>query len=112
MNIFNLLPILLIATGVLGIIFIVLGFTGGSRDCFDLGSLLIVGTIVVTIMYYWSGFFDTNFQKQYYQAINTEVTECQYCHRSFEGMDYIKDICPFCGKKIEIKVGEIPNESN
>ena len=34
-------------------------------------------------------FFDTNFQKQYYQAINTEVTECQYCHRSFEGMEYI-----------------------
>ena len=38
MNIFNLLPIMLIATGVLGIIFIVFGFTGGPRDCFDLGS--------------------------------------------------------------------------
>lgn len=112
MNIFNLVPIMLIATGVLGIIFIVLGFTWGPRDCFEFGSLLIVGTIVVTIIYYQNGFFDTNFQKQYYQAINTEVTECQYCHRSFEGMDYIKDICPFCGKKIEIKVGEIPNESN
>ena len=49
MNIFNLLPIMLIATGVLGIIFIVLGFTGGPRDCFEFGSLLIVGTIVVTI---------------------------------------------------------------
>ena len=45
MNIFNLVPIMLIATGVLGIIFIVLGFTGGPRDCFEFGSLLIVGTI-------------------------------------------------------------------
>ena len=108
MNIFNFLPIMLIATGVLGIIFIVFGFTGGPRDCFDLGSLLIVGTIVVTIIYYQNGFFD----KQYYQAINTDVTECQHCHRSFEGMEYIKDICPFCGKKIETKVGEIPSKSN
>ena len=112
MNIFNLLPILLIATGVLGIIFIVLSFTGGPRDCFDLGLLLIVGTIVVTIIYYQNGFFDTNVQKQYYQTINTEVTECQYCHRSFEGMDYIKDVCPYCGKEIEFKVGGIPNDSN
>ena len=110
MNIFNFLPIMLIATGVLGIIFIVFGFTGGPS--FDLGSLLIVGTIVVTIIYYQNGFFDTNFQKQYYQAINTDVTECQHCHRSFEGMEYIKDICPFCGKKIETKVGEIPSKSN
>lgn len=31
MNIFNLVPILLIATGVLGIIFIVLSFTGGQE---------------------------------------------------------------------------------
>lgn len=101
MNIFNFLPILLIATGVLGIIFIVLSFTGGPRDCFDLGLLLIVGTIVVTIIYYQNGFFDTNIQKQYYQTTNTEVAECQYCHRSFEGLEYIKDICPFCGKKID-----------
>ena len=101
MNIFNVLPIMLIATGVLGIIFIVLGFTGGPRACFDLGSLLIVGTIVVTIIYYQNGFFDTNIQKQYYQTTNTEVAECQYCHRSFEGLEYIKDICPFCGKKID-----------
>ena len=27
--------------------------------------------------------------------------ECPECHHSFEGMDYIKDICPFCGKKID-----------
>ena len=46
MNIFNLVPIMLIATGVLGIIFIVLGFTGGPRDCFEFGSLLIVGNIL------------------------------------------------------------------
>ena len=112
MNIFNLVPKMLIATGVLGIIFIVLGFTWGPRDCFEFGSLLIVGTIVVTIIYYQNGFFDTNFQKQYYQAINTEVTECQYCHRSFEGMEYIGDKCPYCGKEIEVKVGEIPSKSN
>ena len=87
-------------------IFIVFGFTGGPRDCFDLGSLLIVGTIVVTIIYYQNGFFDTNFQKQYYQAINTDVTECQHCHRNFEGMEYIGDKCPYCGKEIETKVGE------
>ena len=67
MNIFNVLPIMLIATG---------------------------------------GFFDTNFQKQYYQAINTDVTECQHCHRNFEGMEYIGDKCPYCGKEIETKVGE------
>lgn len=26
--------------------------------------------------------------------------ECPECHHSFEGMNYIKDICPFCGKEI------------
>ena len=46
-------------------------------------------------------FFDTNFQKQYYQAINTDVKECQHCHRSFEGMEYIGDKCPYCGNLIE-----------
>ena len=42
MNIFNLVPIMLIATGVLGIIFIVLGFTWGPRDCFEFGSLILL----------------------------------------------------------------------
>ena len=60
MNIFNLVPIMLIATGVLGIIFIVLGFTGGPRDCFEFGSLLIVGTIVVTIIYFLILIFKSN----------------------------------------------------
>ena len=57
-------------------------------------------------------FFDTNFQKQYYQAINTDVTECQHCHRSFEGTEYIWDKCPYCGKEIEVKVGEIPTDKD
>lgn len=118
MNIFNFLPIMLYKTAVLGvgaagILLPVLGCTGERpMNNLEKGAFLIIGTIVLTIIYYQNGFFDTNFRKQYYQAINTDVTECQHCHRSFEGMEYIKDICPFCGKKIETKVGEIPSKSN
>lgn len=36
MNIFNLVPIMLIATGVLGIIFIVLGFTWDQEIALNL----------------------------------------------------------------------------
>ena len=28
-------------------------------------------------------------------------TECQYCHRSLDGMEHIDDKCPYCGNKIE-----------
>ena len=34
------------------------------------------------------------------QVVTSKANECPECHHSFEGMDYIKDICPFCGKKI------------
>ena len=118
MNIFNFLPIMLYKTAVLGvgaagILLPVLGCTGERpMNNLEKGAFLIIGTIVLTIIYYQNGFFDTNVQKQYYQTINTEVTECQYCHRSFEGMDYIKDVCPYCGKEIEFKVGDIPNDIN
>ena len=99
--------------GLMVVLLPVLGCTGERpMNNLEKGAFLIIGTIVLTIIYYQNGFFDTNFQKQYYQAINTDVTECQHCHRSFEGMEYIKDICPFCGKKIETKVGEIPSKSN
>ena len=112
MNIFNLLPIMLhktavLGVGVSGILLTVLGCTGGRpMNNLEKGAFLIIGTIVLTIVYYQNGFFDTNFQKQYYQAINTDVTECQHCYRSFEGMEYIGDKCPYCGKEIEVKVGE------
>ena len=112
MNIFNLLPIMLHKTAVLGvgasgILLTVLGCTGGRpMNNLEKEAFLIIGTIVLTIIYYQNGFFDTNFQKQYYQAINTDVTECQHCYRSFEGMEYIGDKCPYCGKEIEVKVGE------
>ena len=112
MNIFNLLPIMLHKTAVLGvgasgILLTVLGCTGGRpMNNLEKGAFLIIGTIVLTIIYYQNGFFDTNIQKQYYQTTNTEVAECQYCHRSFEGMEYIGDKCPYCGKEIEVKVGE------
>ena len=102
MNIFNFVPIMLYRTAVLGvgaagILLPVLGCTWRKTDeiALEKGAFLIVGTIVVTIIYYQNGFFDTNFQKQYYQAINTDVTECQHCHRSFEGMEYIGDKCPY-----------------
>lgn len=39
-------------------------------------------------------------------------TECQYCHRSLDGMEHIGDKCPYCGKEIEFKVSDIPNDSN
>ena len=92
MNIFNFLPIMLYKTAVLGvgaagILLPVLGCTGERpMNNLEKGAFLIIGTIVLTIIYYQNGFFDTNFQKQYYQAINTDVTECQHCHRSFEGI--------------------------
>ena len=35
------------------------------------------------------------------QVLTQKTNECPECHHSFEGMDYIKDICPFCGKKID-----------
>ena len=34
------------------------------------------------------------------QVVTSKANECPECHHDFEGMDYIKDICPFCGKKI------------
>lgn len=34
------------------------------------------------------------------QIVTSKENECPECHHDFEGMDYIKDICPFCGKKI------------
>ena len=34
------------------------------------------------------------------QVLTQKTNECPECHHSFKGMDYIKDICPFCGKKI------------
>mgnify|MGYP000273510766 FL=1 len=46
------------------------------------------------------------------QVVTSKANECPECHHSFEGMDYIKDICPYCGKEIEFKVGDIPNDSN
>lgn len=30
-----------------------------------------------------------------------KLTECQYCHRSLDGMEHIGDKCPYCGNKIE-----------
>lgn len=30
-----------------------------------------------------------------------KLTECQYCHRSLDGMEHISDKCPYCGNKIE-----------
>lgn len=41
-----------------------------------------------------------------------KLTECQYCHRSLEEMGHIGDKCPYCGNKIEIKIGEIPVKNN
>lgn len=41
-----------------------------------------------------------------------KLTECQYCHRSLDGMEHIGDKCPYCGKEIEFKVSDIPNDSN
>ena len=41
-----------------------------------------------------------------------KLTECQYCHRSLDGMEHISDKCPYCGKEIEFKVSDIPNDSN
>ena len=35
------------------------------------------------------------------QVLTQKTNKCPECHHSFEGMDYIKDICPFCGKKID-----------
>lgn len=32
--------------------------------------------------------------------ITNKLTECQYCHRSLDGMEHIGDKCPYCGKKI------------
>lgn len=29
-----------------------------------------------------------------------QYSKCPNCNKSFEGMNYIKDICPFCGKEI------------
>ena len=46
------------------------------------------------------------------QVVTSKANECPECHHSFEGMDYIKDVCPYCGKEIEFKVGDIPNDSN
>lgn len=33
--------------------------------------------------------------------ITNKLTECQYCHRSLDGMEHIGDKCPYCGNKIE-----------
>ena len=91
-----------------------IGFTGGPRDCFESGTLLIGGAIACGNTFgnhEW--IFDTNcFQLQHYQAINTDVIDCQHRHRSSEGMEHIGDNCPYCGKEIESKVGDIPNDSN
>ena len=46
------------------------------------------------------------------QVLTQKTNKCPECHHSFEGMDYIKDVCPYCGKEIEFKVGDIPNDSN
>ena len=32
--------------------------------------------------------------------ITNKLTECQYCHRSLDGMEHIGDKCPYCGNKI------------
>ena len=32
--------------------------------------------------------------------ITNKLTECQYCHRSLDGMEHIDDKCPYCGKEI------------
>ena len=33
--------------------------------------------------------------------ITNKLTECQYCHRSLDGMEHIGDKCPYCGNLIE-----------
>ena len=29
------------------------------------------------------------------------IAECQYCHRSLDGMEHIDDKCPYCGNLIK-----------
>ncbi|MFQ8924365.1 MAG: zinc ribbon domain-containing protein [Hominilimicola sp.] len=50
-------------------------------------------------------------QYDYCPQCNTKLTnKCDNCHKELP--DEAIKACPYCGKEIEFKVGDIPNDSN
>lgn len=50
-------------------------------------------------------------QYDYCPQCSTKLTnKCDNCHKELQGE--ATKACPYCGKEIEFKVGDIPNDSN
>ena len=87
MNIFNLGAYNVDCNRSIGNNFYCIRFYMGTKSCFEFGSLLIVGTMVVhNILSEW--IFDTNFPKAILSGYKYRSDKSvNIVHRSFEGME-------------------------
>ena len=74
-----------------------------SLMVFGITAMIVITILSIGCFYYEKSTLEycPNCNFELSQVLTQKTNECPECHHSFEGMDYIKDICPFCGKKID-----------
>lgn len=122
---------ILISCIFVGILSLLLFITGICSICFEdigLGFISIFFSIVFAVVAIFCG--DIYFKDQQFVF----CPNCQYQYHSYEKFDYCPecnaklrnkcdscnkylpdsatDTCPYCGKEIEVKIGEIPPGNN
>lgn len=120
--IFNL--ILCIMLGIFSLSLFVLALSGREIDMITLipsSLILAVTAFAVGHSYYVDKQYEfcpnCHFEYQVYEKYDycpqcsTKLTnKCDNCHKELQ--DEATKACPYCGKEIEFKVGDIPNDSN
>ena len=96
--------IILIIFLILTVLFIKQGIKCFSADAQVLGYVNLFAAMAVIICSLWAGY-------DYYPQYGTKLKNiCDNCGKTLSDNDF--NLCPYCGNKIEIKIGEIPVKNN
>lgn len=113
-------------------IFSLLFFAGGIYFLYDKDRFK--GVLAFIVAMYWTGATFCTGHKYYIKQKDEFCPNCYYQYQAYEDYTYCPEcgtklknqcdscgkilsdkdinICPYCGKEIEFKVGDIPNDSN